>query len=45
MKKLVKALDTTVGCLMNGTADGVVQDAGLEKEVISRFKELQGLDT
>jgi len=31
--------------LMNGTADDVVQDAGLEKELISRFKEVQGLDT
>lgn len=25
---------------MNGTADDVVKDAGLEKELISRFKEM-----
>lgn len=43
--KLAKALDTTVDYLMNGTADDVVQDAGLEKELISRFKEVQRLDT
>ncbi|HDP55566.1 MAG TPA: XRE family transcriptional regulator [Bacteroidetes bacterium] len=45
MTKLAKALDTTVDYLMNGTADDVVQDAGLEKELISRFKEVQSLDT
>jgi len=31
--------------LMNGTADDVVQEARLEKELICRFKEVQGLDT
>lgn len=45
MTKLAKALDTTVDFLMNGTADGVVKDAGLEKELISRFKEVQDLET
>lgn len=45
MTKLAKALDTTVDFLMNGTADDVVQDAGLEKDLISRFKEVQTLDT
>lgn len=45
MTKLAKALDTTVDYLMNGTADDVVQDAGLEKDLISRFKEVQTLDT
>ena len=45
MSKLAKALDSTVDYLMNGTADDVVQDAGLEKELISRFKEVQSLDT
>jgi transcriptional regulator with XRE-family HTH domain len=44
MTKLAKALETTVDFLMNGTADDVVQDAGLEKELISRFKKVQGLD-
>ena len=33
MTKLAKALDTSVDYLMNGTADDVVQDAGLEKEL------------
>ena len=36
MTKLAKALDTTVDFLMNGTADDVVKDAGLEKELISK---------
>ena len=45
MTKLAKALDTTVDFLMNGTADDVVKDAGLEKEQISRFKEVQDLET
>ena len=45
MTKLAKALDTTVDFLMNGTADDVVKDAGLEKELISRFKEVQHLET
>jgi transcriptional regulator with XRE-family HTH domain len=45
MTKLAKALDTTVDFLMNGTADDVVKDAGLEKELISRFKEVQDLET
>ena len=45
MTKLAKALDTTVDFLMNGTADDVIKDAGLEKELISRFKEVQDLET
>ena len=45
MTKLAKALNTTVDFLMNGTADDVVKDAGLEKELISRFKEVQDLET
>lgn len=43
MTKLAKVLDTTVDFLMNGTTDDIVQDAGLEKELISRFKEVQNL--
>ena len=45
MTKLAKALDTTVDFLMNATADDAVKDAGLEKEQISRFKEVQDLET
>ncbi len=45
MTKLAKALDTAVDFLMNGTADDVVKDAGLKKEPISRFKEVQELET
>lgn len=45
MTKLAKALNTTVDFLMNGTADDVVKDAGLEKELISRFREVQDLET
>jgi transcriptional regulator with XRE-family HTH domain len=45
MTKLAKALNTTVDFLMNGTADDAVKDAGLEKELISRFKEVQSLET
>lgn len=45
MTKLAKVLDTTVDYLMNGTANDVAQDAGLEKDLISRFKEVQTLDT
>jgi hypothetical protein len=45
MTKMAKVLDTTVDFLMNGTADDIVQDAGLEKELISRFKEVQNLSS
>ncbi|GAB3018928.1 hypothetical protein GCM10027051_24990 [Niabella terrae] len=45
MTKLAKALDTTVDFLLNGTADDMVKDAGLEKELIRRFKEVQDLGT
>jgi hypothetical protein len=45
MTQLDKALDTTVDFLMTGTADDIVKDAGLEKELISRFKEVQDLET
>jgi transcriptional regulator with XRE-family HTH domain len=43
MSKLAKALDTTVDYLMSGTTDNLVQEAGLEKELISRFKQVQDL--
>jgi len=45
MAKLAKALDTTVDYLMSGTTDDVVQEAGLEKEMIARFKKVQELNT
>ncbi len=41
MTKLAKALDTTVDFLMNGTIDDIVLDARLEKELISRFKQIK----
>ena len=41
--KLAKALDTTVDYLMNGTTDDLAEKAGLEKEIISRFKQVQQL--
>lgn len=43
MTKLARALDATVDYLMNGTVDDVVQEAGLEKEMINRFKQVQDL--
>lgn len=45
MSKLAKALDTTVDYLMNGTSSEVAQSAGLDKEIISRFKAIQGFET
>jgi transcriptional regulator with XRE-family HTH domain len=41
MTKLAKVLDTTVDYLMNGSNEEVVQEAGLEKELIARFREVQ----
>jgi len=41
--KLAKTLDTTVDYLMNGTTDDLAENAGLEKEIITRFKEVQQL--
>jgi transcriptional regulator with XRE-family HTH domain len=41
MTKLAQALDTTVDYLMNGTSDDIVANAGLEKEIISRLKQIQ----
>jgi transcriptional regulator with XRE-family HTH domain len=43
--KLAKTLDTTVDYLMNGTTDDLAENAGLEKEIISRFKQVQSLPT
>lgn len=41
--QLAKALDTTVDYLMNGTTNDAATNAGLEKEIISRFKQVQEL--
>lgn len=41
--KLAKALDTTVDFLVNGTTGDLAENAELEKEIISRFKLVQGL--
>ena len=41
MTKLAKVLDTTTDYLMNGTIDDIALDAGLDKEIISRFREVQ----
>lgn len=45
MSKLAKALDTTVDYLMSGATDNLVQEAGLEKELVSRFRQVQDLPT
>lgn len=45
MAKLAKVLDTTADFLMSGTADDVALDAGLDKELISRFRQVQELPT
>ncbi|ATL45716.1 transcriptional regulator [Chitinophaga caeni] len=44
MAKLAKVLDTTVDFLMHGSVDDVTADAGLDKEIISRFKQVQELN-
>ena len=43
MTKMAKALDTTVDFLMNGSTDDVVQDAGLDKELIARFQQVRDM--
>ena len=44
MTKLAKALDTTVDYLMNGSTDDVAVEAGLDKELIGRFKQVKDLN-
>ena len=44
MTKLAQALDTTVDYLMSGNNDDIVNNAGLDKEIISRFKQLKELE-
>lgn len=44
MTKLAKALDTTVDYLMNGSTDDVAIEAGLDKELIGRFKQVKDLN-
>lgn len=42
---LANALDTTVDYLMNGTSNDSLEDTGLDKEIITRFKQIQELST
>lgn len=44
MTKLAKALDTTVDFLMTGTMEDSIQEAGLDKEIIARLKQIQQLN-
>jgi len=44
MTKLAHALDTTTDFLMNGTTSDVVNNAGLDKEIISKFKLIQEMN-
>ena len=44
MAKLARALDTTVDFLMSGASDDIVQSAGLDKEIISKFKLVQEMN-
>lgn len=41
--KLVHAPDTIVDFLMSGASDDMIKRAGLDKEIISRFKQIQNL--
>lgn len=43
MTKLAKVLDTTTDYLMNGTTDEIVQEVGLDKELVNRFKQVQNM--
>lgn len=43
MAKLAKVLDTTVDFLMSGSSDDLVQEAGLDKELVNRFRQVQEL--
>lgn len=44
MSKLAQVLETTTDFLMNGTSDETAVSAGLDKEIIARFKQVQELD-
>lgn len=43
--KLAQALEVTVDYLMNGTEDDMMKQAGLDREIIARFKQVQHLDS
>lgn len=43
MTKLAQVLETTTDFLMNGTTDETAVSAGLDKEIIARFKQVQEL--
>ena len=44
LTKLANVLDTTTDYLINGSTTDTVLNAGLDKELISRFKEIQSLE-
>lgn len=44
MTKLAHVLETSTDFLMNGTTDETAVSAGLDKEMISRFKQVQELN-
>lgn len=44
MAKMAKVLETTADFLMHGTSDDVAVDAGLDKEMIAKFKQVQQLN-
>ncbi|MDZ4808205.1 MAG: helix-turn-helix transcriptional regulator [Bacteroidota bacterium] len=43
--KIAQALNTTVDYLMTGSTSDAANNAGLDKEIISRFKEIQDFKT
>lgn len=44
LTKLERVLETSTDFLMNGTTDETAVSAGLDKEMISRFKQVQELN-
>lgn len=45
MAKLAKVLDTTVDYLMTGSTEDIIIDSGLNKELITRFKQLKDFNS
>lgn len=45
MAKLAKVLDTTVDYLMTGSTDDIIVDLGLNKELITRFKQMKDFNS
>lgn len=44
MTKLAQALETTTDYLMNGTSDDLLANVSLDKEIVSRFKQIQEME-